>query len=41
MKKVVLLVLGIIGAAFAAKKVQESKHEQALWAEMTDAVKKG
>lgn len=40
MKKVVLIVLGIIGAAFAAKKAQTAQHEQALWAEVTDSVKR-
>lgn len=41
MKKVFLLILGILGAAFAVKKSKEAQHEQALWAEATDSVKNG
>ncbi|QYJ03270.1 DLW-39 family protein [Nocardioides panacisoli] len=37
-KKVVLLVLAAAGAAFANKKLQESKAEQALWSEATDSL---
>ena len=40
MKKLLLLALGAVGAAVAAKKAQEAKHEQALWAEATDSVKR-
>ncbi|WP_312855889.1 DLW-39 family protein [Nocardioides stalactiti] len=36
MKKLVLMALAAVGFAFAAKKLQESKAEQALWAEATD-----
>ncbi len=35
-KKLVLIALAGVGVAFAAKKLQESKAEQALWAEATD-----
>ena len=41
MKKLLLLVLGGIGAAVAVKKNQEAKHERALWAQVTDDVKRG
>ncbi len=40
MKKLVLLALAAAGAAVAAKKSSEAKHEQALWAEATDSVKR-
>jgi hypothetical protein len=39
-KKLLLLVLGAAAAAVAAKKVKAGQHEQALWAEATDSVKK-
>jgi hypothetical protein len=40
MKKI-LLLLAIAGAAVVAKKkLDEGKHEQALWAEATDSVKR-
>ena len=35
-KKFVLTALATAGVAFAVKKMQESKAEQALWAEATD-----
>ena len=38
MKKIILVLLAGLGAAFANKKVQEGKAEQALWAEATDTV---
>lgn len=38
MKKILLIVLAAAGAAFAKKKMDEGKHEQALWAEATDSV---
>ena len=41
MKKLLLLALAAAGAAFAAKKNQDAQHEQALWAEVTDSVKRG
>ena len=41
MKKILLIVLAAAGAAFAKKKMDEGKHEQALWAEATDTVAKG
>ena len=39
MKKILLVLLAAAGAAFANKKMAESKKEQALWAEATDNVK--
>jgi hypothetical protein len=39
MKKLVLLAAAAAGAVIAAKKTQEAKHEQALWAEAVDDVK--
>ncbi len=41
MKKLVVLTLAGLGAIFAVKKRQEAQHEQELWAEATDAVKRG
>lgn len=38
MKKLLLVLLAAAGAAFAKKKMDESKAEQALWAEATDSV---
>ncbi len=35
-KKILLLAAAAAGALFASKKLQESKAEQALWAEATD-----
>ena len=40
MKKLLLLALGAVGAVVAARKTQEAKHEQALWAEATDHVER-
>lgn len=40
MKKVLLVLLAAAGAAFAKKKIDEGKAEQALWAEATDPVQK-
>jgi len=40
MKKLLLIALGAVGAVVAAKKTQAAKHEQALWAEATDSVKR-
>ena len=40
MKKLLLLAVGIAGAIFAKKKIDEGKAEQALWAEATDPVDK-
>lgn len=36
MKKLVLAALAAVGAVVASKKLQQSKAEQALWAEATD-----
>ena len=38
MKKIILLVLVAGAAVVAKKKIDASKHEQALWAEATDSV---
>ncbi len=38
MKKLVLILLAGIGVAFAKKKYDEGRAEEALWAEATDAV---
>ena len=40
MKKVLLVLLAAVGAVFAKKKMEESRNEQALWAEATDNVDK-
>jgi hypothetical protein len=39
-KKLLLVALAAVGAAFANKKMSESKREQALWAAATDDVPK-
>lgn len=39
-KKLLILALAAAGAVVAKKKLDESKAEQALWAEATDAVKR-
>ena len=41
MKKILLVLLAAAGAAFAKKKMDEGKNEQALWAEATDSVSRG
>ena len=38
MKKILLVLVAAAGAAFTKKKLDESRHEQALWAEATDSV---
>ena len=40
MKKLILLTLAAAGVVFAKRKLEESKAEQALWAEATDNVDK-
>ncbi len=40
MKKILLVLLAAVGIAIAKKKLDESKNEQALWAEATDNVDK-
>ena len=40
MKKLLLVALAAAGAVAAKKKMDESKNEQALWAEATDTVDK-
>jgi hypothetical protein len=39
-KKILLLVGAVVGAVFAIRKTQAGKHEAALWAEVTDSVKR-
>ena len=41
MKKLLLIAAAAAGAVVAKKKIDEGKAEQALWAEATDAVKRG
>ena len=41
MKKLLLLAVAAAGAVVAKKKIDEGKADQALWAEATDAVKRG
>ncbi len=40
MKKLLILVLGAVGAVLALRKTKANQHEQALWAEVTDSVKR-
>ena len=40
MKKLVLVAVAAAGTVLAAKKVKSAQHEQALWAEATDKVKR-
>ena len=40
MKKILLLAIAAAGVVFAKRKLEESKAEQALWAEATDTVDK-
>jgi hypothetical protein len=40
MKKIIVVLLAVAGAAFAKKKIDQGKSEQALWAEATDTVHK-
>jgi hypothetical protein len=40
-KKLVLVLLAAAGAVIAKKKIDEGRHEQALWAEATDHVERG
>jgi hypothetical protein len=39
-KKLLVIAAAAAGAIVAKKKIDESKAEQALWAEATDAVKR-
>ena len=41
MKKILLILIAAAGVAFTKKKLDESRHEQALWAEATDQVDRG
>ncbi len=38
MKKILFVLLAAAGIAYAKRKLDEGKHEQALWAEATDNV---
>ena len=38
MKKILFILLAAAGVAYAKKKMDEGRHEQALWAEATDNV---
>jgi hypothetical protein len=38
MKKILFVLLAVAGALYAKRKLDEGKHEQALWAEATDNV---
>lgn len=40
MQKFLMLLLAVAGAAFAKKRMDASRSEQALWAEATDPVRK-
>ena len=40
MKKLLLVLLAAAGAAFAKKKMDQGKQEQALWQQATDNVEK-
>ncbi len=40
MKKIVLLAVAAAGGVLAARKAKAAQHEQALWAEATDKVKR-
>jgi hypothetical protein len=40
MKKIFLLAAAVVGGIVAITKAKETKHEQALWAEATDSVKR-
>ncbi|GAA1905847.1 hypothetical protein GCM10009737_03320 [Nocardioides lentus] len=39
MKKLMVVLLAGLGAAFAKKKYDDGREEKALWAEATDPVK--
>ena len=38
MKKILLLAVAVGAAVLVKKKLDEGKHEQALWAEATDSI---
>jgi hypothetical protein len=40
MKKILLVAVAAAGAVVATKKARDVKHDQALWAEATDQVKR-
>ena len=39
MKKLILLGIALAAAAAAAKRGMDARHEQAVWAEVTDSVR--
>jgi hypothetical protein len=39
-KKILLVVIAAAGAAFARKKIEQGRQEQALWQQATDPVEK-
>ncbi|WP_370250237.1 DLW-39 family protein [Nocardioides sp.] len=41
MKKILIVALAAVGVVLAKSKIEKSQAEQALWAEATDAVKRG
>ena len=40
MKKLLLILLAVVGGVFAKKKLDQGKQEQALWQQATDNVDK-
>jgi len=40
MKKLIVLAAAVVGGIVALTKAKETQHEQALWAEATDNVKR-
>jgi hypothetical protein len=40
MKKILLVAIAAAGAAFARRKIEQGKQEQALWQQATDTVDK-
>jgi hypothetical protein len=40
MKKILMVLAAAAGAAYAKRKMDQGRHEQALWAEATDNVTK-
>ena len=39
MKKIIFLGIALAAAAAATKKLLDARHEQAVWAEVTDSVR--
>ena len=40
MKKILFLAVAAVAGVFVKKKIDEGKHEQALWQQATDPVQK-